>query len=126
MRLRPLVSAVLLTAAVALAACGGGSDEEQIEEVVASVSDAVREKDAGQLCDSVVTERIPEGEECADQISADDFGSIGDVESIEVTDIEVDGETATAQVSATVDGEETDDDATFAKSDGDWKLNLDE
>lgn len=119
MRLRPLVAVVLLTAAVALSACGGESDEEQIEGVVASFSDAVREQDAGKLCDAVITERIPEGEQCEDQcedqVSAEEFGSIGDVERIEVSEIEVDGETATATVTATVGGDEMDDDASFTE-----------
>lgn len=115
MRLRPLVAVVLLTAAVALSACGGESDEEQIEGVVASFSDAVREQDAGKLCDAVITERIPEGEQCEDQVSAEEFGSIGDVERIEGSEIEVDGETATATVTATVGGDEMDDDASFTE-----------
>lgn len=126
MRLRPLVSTLLVTTAVALSACGGGSDEEQIEAVVADFADAVEEKDAAKLCDTVVTEQIPEGEDCEEQVSAEEFGSIGDVESIEVTDIEVDGNSATANVTATVGGEEMPDEASFTKSDGDWKLNLDE
>lgn len=126
MRLRPLVSTLLVTTAVTLTACGGESDEEQIEGVVASFADAVQEKDAGKLCDTVVTERIPEGKQCEDQVSAEEFGSIGDVESIEVTNIEIDGNKATADVTATVGGEEMKDDATFRKTDGDWKLNLDQ
>lgn len=126
MRLRPLAAAVLVTAAVALTACGGESDEEQIEEVVAEFADAVKEKDAAKLCATVVTEQIPEGEDCEEQVSAEEFGSIGDVESIEVSDIKVDGNSATANVTATVGGEEMEDEASFRKADGDWKLNLDE
>ncbi len=89
-------------------------------------TEAVQEKDAGKLCDSVVTERIPEGEKCEDQVSGDEFESIGKLEDIKVSDIKIKGETATAKVAATVDGKESKDDGTFKKVDGDWKLALDE
>jgi ketosteroid isomerase-like protein len=126
MRLRPLVSTALVTTAVALTACGGDSDEDQIRSAVTDFTEAVQDKDAGKLCSSVVTERIPDGEKCEDQVSGDEFESIGKLEDIKVTDIKVKGDTATAQVAATVDGKESKDDGTFKKVDGDWKLALDE
>jgi len=126
MRLRPLVSTALVTTAVALTACGGDSDEDQIRSAVTDFTEAVKDKDAGKLCSSVVTERIPDGEKCEDQVSGDEFESIGKLEDIKVTDIKVKGDTATAQVAATVDGKESKDEGTFKKVDGDWKLALDE
>jgi len=125
-RLRPQVSALLVATAVALAACGGESEEEQIEGVVASFAAAVEEQDPGKFCDTVVGQRISEGERCEDQVTDEQLGALGDIESIEVTDIEVDGDSATAQVTATVGGEEMTDEADFRKVDGDWKLSLDE
>lgn len=126
MRVRPLISALLVVTAVALAACGGESEEEQIEGVVASFAAAVEQKDPGKFCDTVVGERIPEGERCEDQVTDEQLGALGDIESIEVSDIEVDGDSATGQVTATVAGEEMTDEANFRKVGGDWKLSLDE
>lgn len=130
-RLTPLASA-LTAATIALTACGGEtdqesdeeSDEEQVENAVVSFFDASKEEDAAKFCDVVIVEPIPEGEQCEDQISADDFEGSGDVENLEVTDIEVDGESATAQVAATVDGEEETQDLSFRKADGDWKIDF--
>lgn len=53
-----------------------------------------------------------------------DFEGSGDVENAEVSDIEIDGETATAVITAEVDGEEMKEEMSFRKRDGDWKLDF--
>ena len=125
MRNRALLPTLLTAAALAVSACGE-SDEDQIRSAVTGFTEGVQDKDAGKLCDSVITERIPEGEKCEDQVSGEEFESVAKLEDIEVSDIKVDGDTATAKIVATVDGEKTEDDGTFKKIDGDWKLDLDE
>lgn len=126
MRALPLVCAILTATVLALAACGGESDEEQIERVVASFADAVEEKDVGKFCGAVITDEIPGGGKCEDGLSAEDIAATGDVESVMVSDIEIDGDTATADVTTKVDGEDMKEDLDFRKRDGDWKIDFGE
>lgn len=128
MRNRALLPALLTAVALGVSACGGGgdSDEDQIRSVADEFTEAVRDKDAGRFCDSVVTEQIPDGKKCEDEVSGQDFESIPKVEDVKVSEIKVKGDTATAKVAATVEGKEMKDDGSFKKVDGDWKLDLDE
>jgi ketosteroid isomerase-like protein len=122
--------ALLLLTAVALgvSACGGvgDSDEDQIRSVTDDFTEAVQDKDAGKLCDSVAIEKIPEGKKCEGELSDTFFKAVGKLEDVKVSEIKVKGDTATAKVAATVEGKEMKDDGSFKKVDGDWKLDLDE
>ncbi len=115
----------LLCAAV-LAACGSESDEDQIRDVVQGFAEAANDKDVGALCGQVVSKAFKDEEQCEKQ--ADRKGSIGDlgsVEDFEVSEIKVDGDTATAQIKATVGGKTDEGPGKFRKVDGEWKLDLD-
>jgi len=129
MRNRALLLALLSAIALAVSACGGDSDEDQIRSVVTEFAEAVQEKDGAKLCDSVVTGRIPGGRQCEGEVADAFFEEVeqaGEVEGVRVNEIEVEGDTATARVLVTVNGEEMDDEGTFKKVDGDWKFALDE
>ena len=115
-----------LLCAALLAACGSSSDEDQIRDVVQEFAEAANDKDVGAICGQVVSEAFEDQEQCKKQ--ADKEGSIGDlgsVEDFEVSDIKVDGDTATAQIKATVGGETDEGPGKFRKVDGEWKLDLD-
>jgi ketosteroid isomerase-like protein len=122
-------AAAALTAflcAALLAACGSSSDEDQIRDVVQEFAEAANDKDVGAICGQVVSEAFEDQEQCEKQ--ADREGSIGDlgsVEDLEVSEIKVDGDTATAQIKATVGGETDEGPGKFRKVDGEWKLDLD-
>lgn len=120
-----MVAATVLAAAVVVAACGGESDESQIEGVVASFFDATKEKDVAKFCDVVITDELPGA--CEDQVSAEDFTTTGDFEGFEVNDIEVDGDTATASVTGQFsEGEDMTEQLSLRKLDGEWKIDFEE
>ncbi len=115
-----------LLCAALLAACGSSSDEDQIRDVVQEFAEAANDKDVGAICGQVVSEAFEDQEQCEKQ--ADREGSIGDlgsVEDLEVSEIKVDGDAATAQIKATVGGETDEGPGKFRKVDGEWKLDLD-
>ncbi len=125
MRSTPAALTALLCAAL-LAACGSSSDEDQIRDVVQEFAEAANDKDVGAICGQVVSEAFEDEKQCEKQ--ADREGSIGDlgsVEDLEVSEIKVDGDTATAQIKATVGGETDEGPGKFRKVDGEWKLDLD-
>lgn len=120
--------ALLVAAPLLLAACGGDggdSDEDQITEVITT---SVKTTDPAD-CTKLQTQRFVEqsnyatGEDAVAQCEEDVKDTSNDPDSVEVTDISVDGDSATANVTfegAALDGST----ATVALvKDGDqWKL----
>jgi hypothetical protein len=110
-----LTAAVALgMSAFALAACGGGSsDEDKITDIVVSVG-----KDPAKLCDHMaasVDKAIGGKDGCLKAAKADGATD----PDIKVDSVTVDGDTATAKVS----GSNTNTDSIkFVKEDGDWKV----
>jgi hypothetical protein len=66
---RALLPTLLTATVLGVSACGGDSDEDQIEGAVVSFSDASREKDAAKFCDVVIVEPILKGMRCEDLVS---------------------------------------------------------
>lgn len=123
-----LLTALVLAAAV-LGACGGGGEEEDIEAVVSDFSAALLDTDGPKACalltEAAIEELTQQPEVAACEKAVDGAGEPTDddrenLEDPEVTDIEVDGDTATAQVTAT--GEEGESRTRFRRVDGDWKI----
>ena len=125
-----LARALATMAAVAalgtgLAACGGGdSDEETINDLIER---AVIDSDA-ELCSENFTQAFVEettGEKGDDAV-AECEKQAGNVTTentdLEVSDVEVDGDTATATATYKADGEEGSVDFEFGKEDGTWKF----
>jgi ketosteroid isomerase-like protein len=120
MVLRAPTSILLAAVVLALVACGGKSDEEQIDSTVRSFFAAVQEKNVDKFCDAIV---FTAPGRCEDVITVDALRSDGALRDIEVTDIEVNGDTATAKVRATsADGAKMSEDAKFRNVDGTWKI----
>lgn len=120
MVLRAPTTVLLAAVVLALVACGAKSNEEQIDSTVRSFFAALQEKNVEKFCDAIV---YTAPGRCEDVITAAALGSDGALRDIEVTDIEVDGDTATAKVRATSeDGTKMSEDATFRRVDGTWKI----
>jgi len=129
----PTKAAPALLACAALVACGS-SDEDKIKETVDTFAKSVEDKDSDTFCGNVTSDRLGDPkdadkavERCKKEVDDQQFESIGKVTDVKVTDIKVDGRTATAQVSGTVNGKkEKPSKETFRKIDDDWKIDLDE
>ena len=120
MVLRSRMAVLPAAAVLVLAACGGESDEEQIESTARSFFAAVEEEDAEAFCDAIV---FTGPGRCEDVIEVSGFQSNGDLDDLQVTDVEVDGDTATAELRATSeDGTEMTQDAEFRRIAGEWKI----
>ncbi len=116
-----------LVCAVLLVACGGsGSDEDQIRDVVQDFGEAANDKDAGAICGLVVSKELEDEEDCEKRVDKEGLiGGLESVKDIEIRDIKVDGDSATAKIKATL-GDQTDEGpGKFRKVDGEWKLDLD-
>ncbi|CAN5128006.1 hypothetical protein BH20ACT24_BH20ACT24_20630 [soil metagenome] len=122
----------LALACVLLGACGGGSDEEQIETVVRDALDSFVEKDPAKFVGLF-------SEECelTEEEVAGEFESLeGSELQVEVTDVVVrnledDTAEASAEGSVTVDGQEVplsqiapggQEFLSLVKEDGNWKI----
>jgi hypothetical protein len=123
--MRRLLPLVLIACCAALGACGS-SDEDKVKESLDSFAKAVGDKDEAAFCDTVTSEQIRKSDSCEKQVKASDLEAVGEINDIKAEDIKVNGDTATAKVSVTVQGQRSSDAASFRKIDGDWKIDLDE
>jgi hypothetical protein len=111
------IAVFLAVPTLALAACGGDSDEDQIKDIINDVS-----KNAETICDKSTDRLLEEQlggskEECEKQAKeAEEGDTDGDVENI---DVEIDGDKATAKFK---DNEGDDNTVDFVKEDGDWMI----
>jgi hypothetical protein len=53
-----LLIALVAVSAVALPACGGGDDKEDIEQTVRDFVSATNDRDAGEFCGEIVTQEF--------------------------------------------------------------------
>lgn len=124
-----LVPALLLAFGLALAACGGGGDssdaEEQIEETITT---SVTTTDPSK-CTELMTASFREqnsgltGEEALEDCEEEAGDTSDDPDSVEVSEIEVDGSDATARVAFVgggFDGQTLD--VALVEEDEQWKL----
>jgi len=119
----------LLVALFALSACGGSSDSSSGDE--AAVKTAIEESATSEdpkICSEFQTEAFnefeyPEGNALKGCEEAAESGA-SVAESVDVSNVEVDGEKATAEVEVKgsgLDGQEIE--VALAKEGGDWKMN---
>ena len=117
MQFRRIAAVCLAAPVLALAACGGGgnSDEDQITEVINDVGD-----NPAALCDHMSAQTLKifgTVDDCKKQ--AEESGDKGS--DVDIQDISIDGDKATAKIS--------DDDGKaeviFVKEDGDWVVDVD-
>ena len=110
MRSRPTLAVVL---ALALAGCGGQTDEQEVRDVVSGFAEATSQKDYQRLCDEIFAPELLEtlgqiGLPCEIALER----AYADLESprVVIGAIEVDGNEATAQVRSSAKGQQPSDD----------------
>ncbi|HWT90893.1 MAG TPA: hypothetical protein VN179_07235 [Solirubrobacterales bacterium] len=132
MRSRPklhlLLPSLLLVLATALVACGGGGESDE-DEVVDAIDYALTSTDP-KACEEQMTQAFSEQtfrvegasavEMCEQNARAEESPN----DPVEVTDVEIEGARATADVAFTGDGEISGQVLAMAlvEEDGDWKL----
>jgi hypothetical protein len=123
-RLAPLICALAL-----LAGCGGGNDEEEVEQTIRDFVTAVNERDADRYCDELITEEFRERstfakgdrarESCKRQLKAITGLRI---RLERVGNPRVDGDKATVNVVFRRSGQRVNQKVTLEKDGGDWKI----
>ncbi|HEX8086867.1 MAG TPA: hypothetical protein VF529_21455 [Solirubrobacteraceae bacterium] len=114
---RNLSALLLVVPALALATCGGDSDEDKIKDLINDVS-----ANAEVICDNATDRFLKEQlggdrDECKKQAKqAEQSDRDGDVDDLKV---EIDGDNATATFT---DNEGDDRTVELVKQDGDWKV----
>jgi hypothetical protein len=126
------VAAVLAAGLVLVAAPGcGGSDEDDVKEVVQDYTEGVADGDGGKVCNTLSDEskdRFQQaGAKCEDVFKS--FGAfLNDEQKDKLKDIdpdvEVDGDNATAKVDELEGTGSTE--VKLKKEDGDWKITFEE
>ena len=120
---------LLLLPALALGTCGGGNDEEEIEQTVRDFVTATNDQDAETFCGELVTQDFLEKstgargdqaqDECRRQLEAVQGLTVG-FDRIRKT--EIDGDRATVTAVLTTQGSRAPQVLFLEKQDGDWKL----
>ena len=125
--MRRALAALLLPAALALPACGGGDDRDP-EGVVRDFVDATNEHDAAKLCDELLSPEFIAKTTGAKEGDTDtckkQLGAVRGLRLrlLEVSRTTVDGDTAKVLAVLRVDGARQPREFDLTRQDGDWKL----
>jgi len=121
--------AAVLVAVLALAACGGGNDEDQAKDTVRQFFTALEDKDAGKLCDDLLSKDFIEqitgatgdraGKECRAQFTR---LQATDIKLGKIDKVKVDGDRATVRATIERQGQSQPQVLRLKKEDGDWRL----
>jgi hypothetical protein len=124
---RPLI-ALLFLPALLLFACGGDSESDKVESVIRSYIDHYLDSEPAEmyaLLDSDSQERCTQDSFVAFISSAREALDDRSFEISEIQNLVIDGDTASATVISTIDGELADPtENDLVKEDGEWKLKL--
>lgn len=132
--MRPLSVLVLAALALLLASCGGGdgkSDADQIRQTVSVYTKAIYGKNPTKLCDVLVTRKIVKASDderekeldgCRKRIKGQDFSRAPKPQKVEVNDIKVDGDKATAQIAAGTGKQRQKTRVSFRRIDDSWRI----
>jgi ketosteroid isomerase-like protein len=126
-RLLPL----LLVAAAAAGGCDGGDDKADVEQVIRDWAKAANEHDADAFCNDLVTQAFAERvslatgdnarRQCERLVEATRRGLT--IEIVDIQEIEIEGDTATALVTRRVTGSGTSEQVfELKKEDGEFRL----
>jgi hypothetical protein len=120
---------LILVASACLAACGGGDDKQQAGDTVKQFFAALQKRDAGKLCDRLLTKDLLErttgatgdraGQECRRQFKA---LKATDFKLLSVGKVTVNGDKATVQATIERQGQGQPQVFRLQKEDGDWRL----
>lgn len=128
---RPLAVALVVLAALLAGCAGGGSsagefegEEQNVAEQVEKIQSAGETGDAAEICDDVLAASLREdiqaaGSSCEQEMEkaikdADDF-------ELEVEDVTIQGDSATARVRGRQGGEDRVREFGFVREDGSWR-----
>jgi len=127
-----LLSFAVLLSAVAIAGCGsddksspaaGDSDSDKVAAVIEDLGTSARDGDGDRICTELFTSNLrisvarASGTTCPKEVSANLFSADT---TFDVTDIEINGDTATAKV---VDQRDRASDLVlFSQDDGSWRI----
>lgn len=123
---RLALPALLLVSALALASCGGGeSDEEQISDAISTLAINTDPANCEALATLAFLEQVEheEGKAAIAECEEDAKDPSNDADSVDVTDVEVDGSNATASAAfhgGNLDGQTLN--IALVEEDGNWKL----
>ena len=133
--MRIVLAATLLCTAVALPACGGGSDgpsdEDQIRSSVKDYANALSGEKPERLCDVLITKsllsesgdkRKKDLDRCRSRARKQDFSGAPKPGAVKVTAVKVDGQKATAKVTAGPSGQSQSSSVPFRKVEGKWRI----
>ena len=129
--LLPAAPALALSAlmALALSACGGGDDKEDIEQTVRDFVSATNDRDADRFCGEIVTQEFLEqstgatGDEAEDECKRQLEAIKGlEVELVEISKTEVDGDAATVRAVIETQGDSRPQTLRLEQKNGKWKL----
>ena len=119
----------MLLPALALGACGGGSDEEDIEQTVRDFVEATDDQDAETFCGELVTQDFLEkstgatGDEAQDEYRRQLDAVQGlSLKLDRIRRTKIDGDRATVTAVLTTRGSRAPQVLFLEKQDGDWKL----
>ena len=125
--MRRALAALLVPAALALPACGGGDDRDP-ERVVRDFVDATNDHDAAKLCDELLSPEFIAKTTGAKEGDTDtckkQLGAVRGLRLrlVEVRKTTVDGDSAKVLAVLRVDGARQPREFDLTKQDGDWKL----
>jgi hypothetical protein len=123
-----ILIAALLVPAVLLFACGGGSEKSRVESVLRDYIDRYIESKPAEmyaLLDSGSQAQCSEEDFVAFISAAREALGEREFKITEIRDTVIDGESASATVVSTVDGEQSDPtENTLVKENGNWRLVL--
>ena len=121
--------ALVLALSLALGACGGGDDTEEVREVVRDFVEATNERDGDTLCGELLTQEYLEqatgatGDKAEDACKQQlDLVTGLKLELLSVGRVTVDGDEATVRATIATGGQRSPRVFRLAKEDGDWKL----
>jgi hypothetical protein len=120
---------VVLLAAIGLAACGGGNDKEDAEQVVRDFIKATNNRDADKLCDDLLSEEFIEqstgatGDQ-ARKTCKQQFKLLQPVKRklVRITGTKVDGDKASVKTILETQSQPQPQTFSLTKVDGDWRL----
>lgn len=125
-KLHPLLPLALLALVFGLAACGGSeSDEDKVVEVIETSVTSTDPADCKELATQAFLEQteLEQGSAAVESCEESAEDTENDPESVEVSEVEVDGSSATADVAFTggsFDGQTLS--VALVEEDGDWKM----
>ena len=121
--------ALVLALSLALGACGGGDDEEDVPQVVRDFVEATNERDGDTLCGELLTQEYLEqatgatGDKAEDACKQQlDLVTGLKLELLSIGRVTVDGDEATVRATIAAGGQRSPRVFRLAQEDGDWKL----